>query len=63
MKVSTDLKAGGYLQTAATEAGKAWDQVTNFVGKAETEAKTVTQDVLSTTSDISTWLADTLGRF
>jgi len=39
MKVTTDLKAGGYLDSAAQEPGKAWDYVTNFVTKAEPEAK------------------------
>jgi hypothetical protein len=63
MKVSTNLKAGGYLQTAAEEAGKAWNQVTSFVSKAEAEAKTVTREALDTTSDITTWLADTLSKF
>jgi hypothetical protein len=63
MKVSTDLKAGGYLQTAATEAGKAWNQVTNFIAKADAEAKSFTQDALNTTSDVTSWISDTLSRF
>lgn len=63
MKVSTDLKAGGYLQSAAAEAGKAWNQLASFVTKAEAEAKSVTRETLNTTSDITTWLADTLNKF
>lgn len=63
MKVSTDLKAGGYLQTATNEASKAWNQVTNFVAKADAEAKSFTQEALSTTSDITSWISDTLSKF
>jgi ABC-type hemin transport system substrate-binding protein len=63
MKVSTDLKAGGYLQTAATEAGKAWNQVTNFIAKADAEAKSFTRDALNTTSDVTSWISDTLSKF
>jgi hypothetical protein len=63
MKVSTDLRAGGYLQTAAAEAGKAWNEVTKFIAKAEAEAKSVTQDALNTTSDITSWMANTLTKF
>jgi hypothetical protein len=63
MKVTTDLKAGGYLDSAAQEAGKAWGYVTNFVGKAEAEAKTVTTDAINTTSAFTNWLADTVNKF
>ena len=63
MKVSTDLKAGGYLQTAATDANKAWNQVTNFISKADAEAKSFTHEALNTTSDVTSWISDTLNKF
>ena len=63
MKVSTNLKAGGYLESAAQEAGRVWGEVTNFVAKAESEAKTVTTDALTTTTSVTNWLADTLNKF
>jgi hypothetical protein len=37
--------------------------VTNFVAKAEAEAKTVTTDALTTTTSVTNWLADTLNKF
>lgn len=63
MKVTTDLKAGGYLDSAAQEAGKAWGYVTNFVAKAEAEAKTVSTDAINTTATFTNWLADTASKF
>ncbi len=63
MKVSTDLKAGGYLDNAAQEAGKAWGNVTNFVAKAEAGAKTDTTDAINTTATFTNLLADTASKF
>ena len=65
MKVSTNLKAGGYLEGAAQEAGRVWGEVTNFIAKAEAEAeaKTVTTDALNTTTSVTNWLSDTLNKF
>ncbi|MGW8143360.1 MAG: hypothetical protein ACWGN2_03140 [Anaerolineales bacterium] len=63
MRVSTNLKAGGYLESAAQEAGKAWGEVTNFVARAEAEAQNLTSQALSTTTAVTNWMADTLNKF
>lgn len=63
MKVSTGSITVGYLQSSPPGSGKRLGQVTNFVWKAEAEAKTVTNDAVNPTAAFTNWMEDTVNKF
>ncbi|MBN1148970.1 MAG: hypothetical protein JXA78_17055 [Anaerolineales bacterium] len=47
MKVETDLRAGGVLESAVNQAGQAANQVTGFVGQANQQAESFTSNLVN----------------
>ena len=56
MNVQTDIKSGGLVQDAASQAGKVYDQAARFVSKANQEAESITSTVTNTASTACDYL-------
>jgi hypothetical protein len=59
MKVETHLKAGGFIQDAWNETGRAMSKAENFVLKANDQAAKWTQGALGSTSKLANCVAYT----
>ena len=53
MKVETHLKAGGFIQDAWSQTGRAVDKAENFVEKANRQATKLTRNTLSGSSKLA----------
>jgi hypothetical protein len=59
MKVETHLKAGGFIQDAWNQTGRAIGKAENFVLKANVQAEQLTRDALSSSSKLANCVAYT----
>jgi hypothetical protein len=59
MKVETHLKAGGFVQDAWTEAGRAVGKAEAFVIKANAEAAKLARDALTSSTKLADCVAYT----
>jgi len=59
MKVQTNLKAGGFVQDAWNETGRAVGKAENFVQKANDQAAQLTRNALSSSSKLANCVAYT----
>lgn len=59
MKVVTHLKAGGFVQDAWNQTGRAVGKAENFVLRANDQAAKLTRDALSSSSKLANCVAYT----
>jgi hypothetical protein len=59
MKVETHLKAGGIIQDAWSETGRAVGKAENFVLKANNQAAKLTRDALTSSTKLADCVAYT----
>jgi hypothetical protein len=59
MKIETHLKAGGFIQDAWNETGRAMGKAENFVLKANDQASKMTRDALGSTTKLANCVAYT----
>ena len=59
MRVQTNLRAGGFVQDAWNETGRAVSKAENFVQKANYQAEKLTRDAMSSSSKLANCVAYT----
>lgn len=62
MKVSTDLKAGGWLQDATSIANQAAGKLEAYLGKASQQAEKLTSDVIYSSTTLWNCLYKSFGK-